>query len=204
MDRQHRNAWIKTMHQWHWVSAAISLAGVFLFAITGITLNHAGQIEAKAQVQSQTFMLPAEMLNILLAAQKEGSKQLPTATAAWISSQLNKKIASRQAEWSDGEVYLALPKPGGDAWLSIDLSSGMLEYEQTDRGWIAYLNDLHKGRQTGAVWSAFIDVVAFACVVFSITGLVLLQVHAKRRPTTWPIVIVGFLIPFLFAMFLFH
>src|SRR3546814_1996679 len=52
---------------------------------------------------------------------------------------------------------------------------------RTDRGWIAYLNDLHKGRHTGAAWSWFLDLFAVACLVFSLTGLVLLQMHAGQR-----------------------
>ncbi len=43
----------------------------------------------------------------------------------------------------------ALPRPGGDAWLSVERDSGAISYEITDRGWIAYLNDLHKGRKPG-------------------------------------------------------
>ena len=58
-------------------------------------------------------------------------------------------VAAREAEWSGREIYVALPQPGGDAWLSIDLATGEVQYERTDRGWISYLNDLHKGRNTG-------------------------------------------------------
>ena len=75
-------------------------------------------------------------------------------------------VAGREAEWSKDEVYVALPRPGGDAWLSIDLEGGEVRYERTDRGWISYLNDLHKGRNTGEAWSWFIDIFAVACLVF--------------------------------------
>ena len=57
-----------------------------------------------------------------------------------------------------------------------------LEYESTDRGWISYLNDLHKGRHSGIAWSWFIDVFAVACLVFSVTGLLILKLHAANRP----------------------
>ena len=30
--------WLKQMRQWHWISAAICLIGMLLFAVTGITL----------------------------------------------------------------------------------------------------------------------------------------------------------------------
>ena len=64
--------------------------------------------------------------------------------------------------------------------------------ERTTRGWVAWLNDLHKGRDTGPVWYWFIDVFAGVCIVFCLTGLVLLQFHASKRPSTWPLVGFGF------------
>jgi hypothetical protein len=66
------------------------------------------------------------------------------------------------------------------------------------------LNDLHKGRHTGAAWQIFIDVLAGACLVFTITGLVLLQTHASKRPATWPLVTFGMLVPILLMLFLVH
>ncbi len=99
---------------------------------------------------------------------------------------------------------MALPRPGGDAWLRIDFTVGALEYESTSRGWIAYLNDLHKARHTGAAWQWFIDIFAGACLVFSLTGLLILQFHAGSRPGTWPIVGAGIVIPLLLALLFIH
>ena len=92
------------------------------------------------------------------------------------------------AEWSDEELYLSAPGPGRDAWVSIDRASGAAKYETTDRGWVAYFNDLHKGRNTGIAWTIFIDVVAVAVLFFSLTGLVLLWIQAGQRTSTWPLV----------------
>jgi hypothetical protein len=97
-----------------------------------------------------------------------------------------------------------LPRPGGDAWLSIALSSGEVRYERTDRGWVSYLNDLHKGRNTGLAWAIFLDAFAVACVVFCVTGLLLLQLLAGARPSTWPLVGLGVAVPALIAMFFLH
>ena len=100
-------------------------------------------------------------------------------------------MGKRDAEFSADEIYLPLPEPGADAWLSIDLASGDIEYERSDRGWVAYFNDLHKGRHTGTAWSWFIDIFSIGCVVFCVTGLFLLQMHSAKRPTTWPVVGAG-------------
>src|SRR5690554_7153023 len=47
-----------TLRQWHWISSALCLAGMLLFAVTGITLNHAGQIEARPSVHTLEEQMP--------------------------------------------------------------------------------------------------------------------------------------------------
>ena len=196
------HVWLGTLRQWHWISSALCLVGMLLFAVTGITLNHAAQIEARPDIVERQARLPASLQKKLLATQP--SEGLPAELEGWLESELKLELAGREAEWSDGELYVALPRPGGDAWLSLDLNSGELLFEATDRGWIAYLNDLHKGRNTGGAWSWFIDIFAGVCVLFSITGLLLLQRHASGRPTTWPLVGAGLVIPLLLALLFIH
>ena len=76
--------------------------------------------------------------------------------------------------------------------------------ESTSRGWISYLNDLHKGRNAGSAWKWFIDIFAVACFLFALTGLLLLQLHARRRPSTWPLVAAGLAIPAIVAIIFIH
>ena len=47
-QQQRRGFWLRTLHSWHWISSAICLVAMLLFAITGITLNHSAAIEAKS------------------------------------------------------------------------------------------------------------------------------------------------------------
>lgn len=196
-----RARWLKQLHRWHWISAALGLTGTLLFALTGWTLNHAADIEAAPRVRSQQVQLPPEV-----RARLDGLAHgpLPPPVRARLAQDLNLDLDARDAEWSPEEVYLALPQPGGDAWLRIDRRSGATEYEHTSRGWIAYLNDLHKGRHTGPVWSVFIDAMALACVVFAVTGLVLLKLHDGPRPWTWPLVGLGLAVPVLLALLFIH
>lgn len=199
-----RAFWLRQMRQWHWISAAVCLISMLLFAITGITLNHASKIEAKPIVTTASATLPPEELQQLKANSPKGKGALPPSVTDWLSARMSLQTAGREAEWSAQEIYVSLPRPGGDAWLIIDPVGGEVRYERTDRGWISYLNDLHKGRNTGAAWSLFLDVFAVACVVFCITGLVLLQLLANGRPSTWPLVALGLVIPALLAVFFIH
>jgi len=43
-----------------------------------------------------------------------------------------------------------------------------------------------------------------ACVIFSITGLLLLHRHAAGRPTTWPLTALGLVIPVVLALLFIH
>jgi uncharacterized protein len=200
--RRWRGWYLKQLHTWHWVSAAISLAAMLLFSVTGITLNHAGSLSAKPVTVERTGTLPKPLLPQL--ADGSSAAPLPSAVANAVAAAVDLDTHGSAAEWSDGEVYVALPRPGGDAWVSIDRASGAITAEVTDRGWISYLNDLHKGRNTGMAWFWFIDVFAAACILFTLTGLLLLQLHARHRPSTWPIVVAGLVLPALFAAFLIH
>ncbi len=201
-----RAYWLKTLHQWHWISSALCLLGMLLFSVTGITLNHASQIEAQPRVTTREAQLPPALQAHLAAGPTadKASAALPAELQRWLADTLRLDVGEREAEWSPEEVYLSLPRPGGDAWLRIDRASGQVEHELTDRGWVSYLNDLHKGRHTGAVWAWFIDIFAVASLLFSITGLFILKLHATNRPSTWPVVGLGVVVPLLLALLFIH
>jgi hypothetical protein len=199
-----RAFWLKQLHQWHWISSALCLVGMLLFAITGFTLNHAGQIEAKTQTVHRNGELPAALLQAVAGDKERKGVAVPAGVADWVAGTLGVNVAGRAADWSSDEIYVSMPRPGGDAWLSIDRASGKVEYERSTRGVIAYLNDLHKGRYAGPAWGWFIDVFALACVIFSITGLLLLKMHAAQRGATWPLVAFGLVLPLLLALIFIH
>ncbi|WP_206243481.1 PepSY-associated TM helix domain-containing protein [Novosphingobium terrae] len=193
--------WLKQLHSWHWISAALSMVGMLAFAITGITLNHAEAIHTEPKVVSRSGQLPAAMIKELAAPAKPNAP-LPADVAAQVKAQVGIDVAGRPAEWASDIVTVNMPRPGGDGWVTVDPASGAIASEVTDRGWLSLVNDLHKGRNSGGAWSWFIDLFAAACVIFTLTGLLLLQLHSKHRPSTWPIVGLGLLIPILLIHFL--
>ena len=201
--RKWRTWWLKQLHSWHWISAAVSLIAMLLFSVTGITLNHAASIGAAPTVKTLSGTLPPPLLKAL-ATPAASDAPVPDQVAQAVADRVGLDPSGKPGEWSDAEVYVAMPRPGGDAWVSIDRASGKISAEITDRGWISYLNDLHKGRNTGKAWFWFIDVFAVACILFTITGLLLLQLHAKHRKLTWPLVALGLAIPFVIAFLFIH
>ena len=199
-----RSFWLKHLHQWHWVSAALCLVGMMLFAVTGFTLNHAADIVATPRTVSRTATLPAALVAALPQAEPGEKHPLPPMVRDWLARELAVSAGDRPAEWSADEIYLALPRPGGDAWLRIDRATGEITHEVTSRGWISYLDDLHKGRHAGLAWSWFLDLFALACLVFCSTGLLLLHFHAGARPATWPVVGLGLVVPLILAILFIH
>jgi len=204
-QRMNRGAWLRLLLKWHWMSSAVCLIGLLLFALTGLTLNHAAQIEARPVTESRQAVVSASLRSELAAHAASKRAGVPDALRSWLHQELQLMLpADASAEWSDSELYIALPRAGGDAWLRIGLRDGALEYERTDRGWVALLNDLHKGRHTGLAWTLFIDVFAVSCLLFAITGLLVLKLHAVNRPITWPLVGAGFALPLLLVVLLLH
>lgn len=195
--------WLGTVRQWHWISSALCLVAMLLFAITGITLNHASQIEAQPNVTTIEHQLPDALLQDLQSG-PESSGVLPKPLQHWLAAELGVHHLHRPAEWDEYELYLSLPRPGGDAWLTIDRSTGEVLYESTDRGWIALFNDLHKARNTGVAWSWFIDLFAVACIIFCVTGLLLLQRYSASRPMVWPLVGLGLVLPWVLIILFIH
>jgi hypothetical protein len=203
MEPRRRMQLYRTMHLWHWISAAVCFAALTLFTVTGITLNHASAISAEPQVSSGGAQVPESLRATLASAAPQASVPPPDITA-WAEDKFNLSLRDATAEWSEEELYLSAPGPGRDAWVSIDRASGAAKFEATDRGWLAYFNDLHKGRNTGITWTIFIDVVAVAVLFFSLTGLVLLWIQARQRTSTWPLVGGGIAIVTALMIFFAH
>jgi uncharacterized protein len=203
-DQKRRAFWLRHLHQWHWISAAICLISMLLFSLTGITLNHASQIPAKPNVTTREAKLSAPLLARLRNESEAERAPLPPVVSDWLTEQMEIDTAGRIAEWSEDEVYVSMPRPGGDAWLTIARDNGEVHYERTTRGAISYLNDLHKGRNAGPMWGWFIDIFAVACVLFAGTGLFLLKMHSSRRPGTWPYVALGVVIPLVVIILFVH
>ncbi len=190
--------------QWHWISAAICMIGMFMFAITGITLNHAADIEVAPQVRNVEAELPDNVLSDI-SALPEGSVALPASLRNWLADvQRITPPSDKEGEWDGVELYVSWPGPGQDHWLSVDTEMGELVYEGSDRGWIAYFNDLHKGRNTGTVWQWFIDIFSVVVIIFTVTGLQLLIKQAPHKASTWPVTALGFLIPVFIMLVFIH
>src|SRR5690606_36992727 len=99
-DPARRAYWLKTLHRWHWISSALCLVGMLIFAATGITLNHAASIESSPRVESRMAELPPALQAQVeaMAADITQKTPLPPALRAWLSQQLDIDTGDRLAE----------------------------------------------------------------------------------------------------------
>lgn len=166
-----------------YASMAVVVALVF-YAITGITLNHP-EWQSSVGQQSQAIAL---QLPVALQTLSFGDDALHNAAAAsqiadWLreSQQVQGAVFNFNYD-NDGQVLeLDFKRPAGFATAEIAIATGTVQLTTEYAGFLALLNDLHKGRYAGTSWRWFSDAVAAACLMFAISGFYLLWRQPSRR-----------------------
>jgi hypothetical protein len=175
------------------------LAAVLFFSVTGLTLNHPTWFFAGAERRSQAEgQLDPKWLHLDVPASsaREESDDLSRQVAKLeVVEYFRKKHAIRGAlaefRVDETECLVTFKGPGYAADAFIDRDTGRYQLTQTDHGLIALLNDLHKGRDAGLVWSVVIDVSAVLMTLISLTGLTLLFYLKLRRGPGLVVVLIG-------------
>lgn len=176
----------------HWVSSAFCFAILLLFAATGITLNHTDWFSADMSSHEQIITLDKTLQQAL---QNSNEEERLTFAIQWVKTTLDLNLATR-IEQDEIEITFDYPRPGGYTLVIFDIELGEVIVEDHSRGFVSKMNDLHKGRHSGLVWSWVIDISAALMLIFSITGLILLYQYSRNRPSTWPLLVIGLAIPF--------
>jgi uncharacterized protein len=166
-----------TVTRWlHIYLSMVSFAVVFFFAATGITLNHAEWFSRQVQTKHYRGIVPSSLLH-------ESSDQQPDKLGIVELLRNRHKIHGSVSDFrvEDSQISISFKGPGYTADAFIDPTNGSYDLVETRNGFIAVINDLHKGRDTGSVWSIVIDVSASLLVLVSLTGLILIWFVYKRR-----------------------
>lgn len=160
----------------HIYLSMVSFAVVFFFAATGITLNHAEWFSRQVQTQHYRGIVPPSLLH-------ESSDRQPDKLGLVELLRDRHKIHGSVSDFrvEDSQISISFKGPGYAADAFIDATNGSYDLAETRNGFVAIINDLHKGRDTGSVWSIVIDVSAALLVLVSLTGLVLIWFVYKRR-----------------------
>ncbi len=90
--KSRKSFWLRQFYTIHWMSSAISLIGLLLFAVTGFTLNHAADIEGSPAVSEGSGQLPQKLLPLVAPDDKpDAKKPLPPQVAEWLADTFDVK-----------------------------------------------------------------------------------------------------------------
>jgi hypothetical protein len=160
----------------HIYLSMISFGIVFFFAVTGLTLNHAEKFNDQLKSSQEKGKLPlgwVKTTDTLKIAKLE--------IVEWLRKQNDIKAALTDFRIDDAQIGVSFKGPGYAADAFIDRATGSYELTKTSAGFVGIINDLHKGRDTGAVWSVVIDVSAILMTLVSLSGMMLLLFIKRKR-----------------------
>jgi uncharacterized protein len=141
---------------------------ILFFAVTGFMLNHEDWFLSDQEEESvSTGVLPTDWL---------GSSIDKLAIVEMLRKEFAVSGAMNTFEDSDDkELRVTFKGPGREDEAIIQRDNGQTKVAHKFKGWTAILTDLHKGKETGAVWKLLIDAVCVLLLIVSITGLILWQ-----------------------------
>jgi hypothetical protein len=182
----------------HIYLSMFGLAAVLFFSVTGITLNHPdwffGETERRVQAKGR---MDLKWLHLDAPTAPPGAESDLSFQVAKLEvvEYLRKThgIHGALAEFraDERECAVTFKGPGYAADAFIDRESGRYDVTQTFHGFIAVINDLHKGRDTGPAWSVLIDLSAALMTIISLTGLILLFYLKLRRGPGLVVTLIG-------------
>lgn len=161
--------WALTLHIY------LSMTGfllIILFAVTGLTLNHADFGLSEPQIETSTLTLPDHLLGQPEEQQITDHlrEQLGVTSPVTLYKQFPEEI----------EVLFAAP--GKRTHVIINREEKTAAVERETRGLLGKIGDLHKGRDSGRLWFWIIDITAVLLTISSLTGIVTLaSLPARRR-----------------------
>ncbi len=159
----------------HIYLSMISFAALMFFAFTGLTLNHPTWFGATEQfIRDDQGQIPSDLL---------GAEPDKLAIAERLRSQHGLRGAVSDFQIDEFECLVFFKGPGYAADVFIDRETGEYTLSETTTGWLAVMNDLHKGRNSGDGWSWVIDISAGVMMLVSLSGFALLFYIRRRRLT---------------------
>jgi hypothetical protein len=184
-----RRLGIRLAHLMRWVHIYLSmfgLASILFFSVTGLTLNHPTWFGSKARRTTEAEgRVDPKWLRLESPGPGSGSDPSSRVDKLQVVEHLRNTHGVRGAlaefRVDESECTVTFRGPGYSADSFVDRETGRYTLTQTSQGFVAVINDLHKGRDTGPAWSALIDVSAVAMAAISLTGLVLLLYLKLRR-----------------------
>jgi uncharacterized protein len=165
---------LSTLSRWlHIYVSMISFAILFFFAITGLTLNHTEWIAGQQKTTQARGTLKPEWVSSPQVAKLEIVEHLRN------THQIRGALTDFRID--ETQCGVSFKGPGYAADTFVDRKTGQYDLTETRSGFIAIINDLHKGRDSGQKWSLLIDISAVLMTLVSLTGILLILLLRKYR-----------------------
>jgi hypothetical protein len=176
----------------HIYLSMVSFAIVLFFSVTGLTLNHTEWFGNTEKTTRTTGQMPHEWLR-----SASGAEPAKLEIVEQLRSQNKLHGAVSDFRVDDSQITVSFKAPGYMADASIDRDTNRYDVIEVRNGFVAVVNDLHKGRDAGKVWSGLIDASAILLTLVSLSGLLLLFFVYKRRTSGLILAAVGGIICYL-------
>jgi hypothetical protein len=167
----------------------VSFAVVLFFSVTGITLNHQDWFADQQKTAVFHGQASAKMLGDRAKSGDAAGIDKLGLVEMLRAQGIHGAVSDLRID--DSQIEISFKAPGYSADAFIDRDTGKYDLTETRNGFVAILNDLHKGRDSGKVWAALIDISAGLLVLVSLTGLILIWFMHKRRTVGLLLVAVG-------------
>lgn len=184
-----------------WLHTYASMAGLgalLFFALTGLTLNHA---EWTLGTRPSTHRMDGTLRIEWLKPGGDAQSVDRLAIAEFLRQTHGVTGLVDDFRVEDDECSVAFKGPAFSADAVIQRKTGRYKLTVTREGWVALVNDLHKGRHTGAGWAWVIDVSAILLSLIAATGLwLLLYVRRRRASGLWTGLLGAVAVALLYAL----
>jgi hypothetical protein len=163
-----------------------SFAILLFFAVTGLTLNHAEWFDSQQRTTRSSGTVDKTWVT---SSDQQAVKQ--TEIVEYLRSAQGVRGALNDFRVDERQCEASFKGPGYEADAVIDRETGMFDLTVIRFGLVAIINDLHKGRDTGKMWSRVIDFSAGLMTLVSLTGLTLIFFLTKRRFSGIVLLVIG-------------
>ncbi|MHA8107122.1 PepSY-associated TM helix domain-containing protein [Aquirufa sp. 5-AUSEE-100C1] len=160
----------------HIYLSMFSFVIVLFFAVTGLTLNHLDWFPEKESLEEVDGKLDASWVN---GSDTTLVKKMEIVELFRAKYGVNGLLNDFRID--ETEVSVSFQGPGYTADVFIDRAKGTFHLTERTLGFVAWINDLHKGRDTGQGWKWVIDFSAIFMSLISLTGIILLLFLKKKR-----------------------
>lgn len=176
----------------HIYLSMVSFAIVLFFAVTGLTLNHTEWFGNTEKTTRTTGEMAHEWLRPANGAEPAKLEIVERLRSA---NKLHGAVSDFRVD--DTQITVSFKAPGYMADTSIDRDTNRYDVIEVHNGFVAVINDLHKGRDAGKAWSLLIDASAILLTLVSLSGLLLLFFVYKRRTSGLILAAIGGLVCYL-------